>query len=71
VARIRVNYSDGGVAKNAKISVSVDGGGMADGFTGNDGWAFIDTSGTRGKVYVNGKEVHHGDLNNAHVIYPR
>ena len=71
MANIHVEYGDGKDAKNVKVTVSVDGGGMASGFTGSDGWANIQTSGTHGKIYVNGKEVQRGSLQNAHVVYPR
>ena len=71
MANIYVEYGDGKPAKKVKVTVSVDGGGMASGFTGNDGWANIQTSGTRGKIYVNGREVAQGSLQNRHVIYPR
>lgn len=71
MANIHVEYGDGKPARNVKVTVSVDGGGMVSGFTGSDGWAHIQTSGTRGKIYVNGKEVRTGSLQDAHVVYPR
>jgi hypothetical protein len=68
MATFKVLYSDGSIAKNKKVSISVDRGGMADGFTDNRGYASIPVSGTYGKIYVNGKEVHKGSLNIPEVI---
>jgi hypothetical protein len=70
VASVYVEYRDGKPAKNVKVSVSVDRGGTADGFTGSDGWAHIQTSGTRGKVFLKGREVHNGLIQRVHVVYP-
>lgn len=63
MASFRVLYGDGSVAKNTKVSISVQGGGMAYGFTDNRGYVSISTSGTYGKIIVNGKTVHQGSLN--------
>ncbi len=59
----RVCYSDGSVAKNTKVTISVDNGGMAYGFTDARGYVTISTSGTYGKIIVNGKTCHQGSLN--------
>ena len=63
MASFKVVYSDGSIAKKVKVSISVDGGGMAYGFTDNRGYVTISTSGTYGKIYVSGREVHRGSLN--------
>ncbi|NWH06846.1 hypothetical protein [Desulfobacter latus] len=63
MASFRVVYRDGSVAKNKKVTISVDGGGMAEGFTDSRGYVTIGTSGTYGKIFINGKTVHNGSLN--------
>lgn len=63
MASFRVLYSDGTAAKNTKVSIVVDSGGMAYGFTDDRGYTTISTSGTYGKVIVNGKTIHQGSLN--------
>ena len=62
MARIRVVDSNGKGWPRIKVGVSVNGGGMVDGFTGSDGWAHISTSGGRGKVYLDGRQRHDGNL---------
>lgn len=57
-----VHRGDGSPAANTKVSISVDGGGMADGITDSRGYVSIRTSGTRGKVIVNGRTEHVGSL---------
>jgi len=59
----KVVYADGSLAKKTKIAISVDGGGMAYGFTDNRGYVTISTSGTYGKIIINGRIVHKGSLN--------
>lgn len=63
MATFRVLYSDGSTAKNTKVTISVDGGGMAEGFTDDRGYVTISTSSTYGKIIVNGSTVHQGSLN--------
>jgi len=59
----KVVFPDGSAAKRSKVSVSFDGGGMADGITDDRGYVTISGSGTSGKVFVRGREVHRGSLN--------
>lgn len=59
----RVLYGDGSIAKRTKVSISVDGGGMAYGFTDDRGYVTISTSKSYGKIIVNGRTVHQGSLN--------
>ncbi|WP_133511891.1 hypothetical protein [Candidatus Thiosymbion oneisti] len=59
----KVVYPDGSVAKNTKVNVSFDGGGMKSGITDTRGYVTISGSSTHGKIYVRGREVHHGSLN--------
>ena len=59
----RVLHSDGSVAKHTNVSIVVDGGGVAHGFTDDRGHVTIPTSGTYGKVVINGRTVHQGSLN--------
>ena len=63
MASFKVVYGDGSIAKNTKVSISVEGGGMAYGFTDDRGYVTISTSSTYGKIIVNGKTVHQGSLN--------
>ena len=63
MASFKVVYSDGSVAKNTKVSISVDNGGIVSGFTDNRGYVSIPTSGTYGKVIINGRTIHQGSLN--------
>ena len=63
MASFRVLYGDGSIAKNTKVSIEVDGGGMASGYTDDRGYATIPTSKTYGKIIVNGRTVHQGSLN--------
>ena len=63
MASFRVVYGDGSAAQNTKVSISFDGGGMADGFTDSRGYVSISGSKNSGKVFVNGSEVHRGSLN--------
>lgn len=63
MASFRVLYSDNSIARNKKVVVSVNGGGVANGFTDSQGWVSIPTSGTYGKIIVNGRTVHKGSLN--------
>ena len=67
----KVVYSDGSLAKNTKVSISFDGGGMADGFTDSRGIVTISGSNTYGKIYVSGKEVWKGSLNISEVTIRR
>lgn len=59
----KVVYGDGSVAKQTKVEISFDGGGMATGFTDNQGYVSISGSSNSGKIYVSGREVHRGSLN--------
>lgn len=63
MASFRVLYSDGSTAKNTKVTISVDGGGMAYGFTDDRRYVAISTSGIYGKIIVNDRTVHQGGLN--------
>lgn len=62
MARIRVVDSNGKGWSKIKVEVSIDRGGIASGFTGSDGWAHISVSGSRGKIYIDGRERHNGNL---------
>lgn len=68
MASFQVKYEDGSIAKNTKCSISVDGGGMVYGFTDSQGHFSEGTSGTTGKIIVNGKTVHEGSLS-INVVY--
>jgi len=57
-----VKYKDGSIAKSTAISVSVDGGGVASGVTDSQGYVSINTSGSNGKIIINGRTVHQGSL---------
>lgn len=57
-----MKYKDCSIAKNTKVTISVNGGGMAHGFTDSRGHVSISTSGTSGKIIVNGRTVHEGSL---------
>lgn len=63
MASFRVVYNSGSPAAKTKVSISVDGGAMASGITDNQGYVSIRTSGTRGKIIVDGRTVHTGSLN--------
>ena len=63
MASFKVLYSDGSIAKNTKVSISVDKGGVTSGFTDGRGYVSITTSGSYGKIIVNGRTVHNGSLN--------
>ena len=63
MASFRVVHGDGSPARNTKVTISVKGGGMADGFTDSRGYVSISTSGTYGKIIVKGNTVHDGSLN--------
>lgn len=63
MACFKVLYRDGSMAKNTKVSIIVDGGGIANGFTDDRGYVTIPTSKTHGKVIVNGRTIHQGSLN--------
>ena len=66
MASFKVLYGDGSAASNTKVTISVDGvlsGGMAYGFTDSRGNVTISTSGSNGKIIVNGRTVHNGSLN--------
>lgn len=58
----RVLYSDGSIAKNTKVSISFNGGGMVDGFTDSQGYVSLSGSSNNGKIYVSGKQVWDGSL---------
>jgi len=64
----KVVHPDGSAAKRTKVSISLDGGGMADGFTDDRGYVSISGSNTSGKIFVNGREVHRGSLNATEII---
>ena len=63
MASFKVLYSDGSIAKNMKVSISVDKGAVTSGFTDGRGYVSITTSGSYGKIIVNGQTVHNGSLN--------
>ena len=63
MASFKVVFPDGSLARNTKISISFDGGGMKDGFTDGRGWVSISGSSTYGKIYARGQLVHQGSLN--------
>jgi hypothetical protein len=63
MASFKVLYADGSIAKNTKISISVKGGGMVYDITDSRGYVSISTSGTYGKIIINGRTVHDGSLN--------
>ena len=60
---LRVLYMDGSIAKNTKVTISVDAGGVVSRFTDSQGYVSISTSGNSGKIIVNGNTVHQGSLN--------
>ena len=63
MAQFRVVYdSDGSIAKNTKIQISFNGGGMKTGFTDSRGNVTISGSSEYGKVYARGREVWSGSL---------
>lgn len=66
--RIQVVYADGKPASGKKVDVSVDGGGMNSGQTDKNGYVTISTSGTNGKIFVNGFKEWDGPLEGAIVI---
>lgn len=59
----KVVHPDGSAAKRTKVTVSFDGGGMADGITDDRGYVSISGSNSNGKIFVGGREVHRGSLN--------
>lgn len=68
MASFKVRYGDGSIAKRTKVTVSVDRGGMVSGITDDRGYVTISTSGTYGKIIVNGRTVHNGSLNIGEVV---
>jgi len=62
MASFKVLYSNGSVAKNTKVTISVDSGGMNSGITDSRGHVNIPTSNSYGKIIVQGKTVYHGSL---------
>ena len=62
MASFKVLYSNGSVAKNTKVTISVDNGGMSNGITDSRGYVNISTSNSYGKIIVQGKTVYHGSL---------
>jgi len=62
VAYFRVSYRDGSIARNTKVTISVDGGGIARGITDARGYVSILTTNNRGKIIIKGKTVYHGTL---------
>ena len=59
----KVVHPDGSAARRTKVSISFDGGAMADGITDDRGYVSISGSSTTGKIYVMGREVRRGSLN--------
>lgn len=68
MASFRVMYGDGSVAKNTKVSIFVDGGGVSSGITDSRGYITISTSKTFGKIIINKKTVHQGSLNIGEIV---
>ena len=58
----RVVYRDRSPAAGVKVAVSFNGGGMKEGRTDGNGYVSISGSSTSGKIFVAGKEMHHGNL---------
>ncbi len=58
----RVVYSNGSPASGVKVAVSFNGGGMKNGRTDRNGYVTISGSNTYGKIFVDGKERHNGNL---------
>ena len=63
MASFRVLHSDGSIARNTKVTISVDRGGMVNGITDLQGYVTISTSGNSGKIIVKGSTVYQGSLN--------
>lgn len=68
MASFKVVYGDGSLAKNTKVTISVDRGGVKSGITDSHGYVSITTSNTSGKIIVNGRTIHIGSLNVSEVI---
>ena len=62
MASFRVSYRDGSVARNTKVTISVDGGGIVRGITDARGYVSIPTTNSYGKMVIKGKTVYHGRL---------
>jgi hypothetical protein len=63
MATYRVVYQgSGSPASGIKVGVSFNGGGIKDGRTDKNGYVTISGSGITGKIFVNGREVHNGNL---------
>lgn len=62
MSSFKVSYRDGSVARNTQVTISVDGGGIVRGITDAKGYVSISTTKEYGKVIVNGKTVHEGNL---------
>lgn len=58
----RVVYKNRSPAPGIKVSVSFGGGGMKTGLTDKNGYVTISGSSSNGKIYIDGKERHHGSL---------
>lgn len=58
----RVVYSSGLPASGIKVAISFNGGGMKDGRTDRNGNVTISGSGTSGKIFIDGRERHNGNL---------
>ena len=68
MASFKVIYQDGSIAKNKKVTISVDRGSIAEGFTDSRGYVSIPTSTMTGKIFVGGRKVHEGSLTISEVI---
>ncbi|MES9856846.1 MAG: hypothetical protein ABW166_09625 [Sedimenticola sp.] len=68
MASFKVVFPDGSPAKNTKVDISFDNGGMASGITDSRGYVSVSGSSTYGKVFVRGRQVHSGSLNIGEVI---
>ena len=62
MASFKVLYGNGSVAKNTKVTISVNNGGMNSGITDSRAYVTIPTSNSYGKIIVKGKTVHNGSL---------
>lgn len=58
----RVVYCGGSPASGVKVAVSFNGGGIKNGRTDRNGYISISGSSTHGKIYVDGRERHNGNL---------
>jgi len=68
MASFKLLYRDGSIAKNTRVTISIDNGGVVSGIIDTRGYVSISTSGMYGKIIVNSKTVHQGNLNIGEII---